>query len=310
MFCDRKCLTEAQHGFHGIECDSIDEFYLTFDGPSAKDPLVVLRIIYESLTLAGSVNRLRSLMEPKFGMSIHDFDLTETDSIGANHLQILSMLEHSSNHKLQNAFKFVSKLLIHPLFEKFIKSDDDQRFLIEYATHHFHIRDKNSFAFTFNGEIHGTGILPFCTFFNHSCDPNVSRILIGNKFVFLILKPIEKDEQLFITYSNKLGIFSNPSRENRQKEIQERYQFRCMCEACRINFSASSLTNAKCKISQLPDLDKIPNEFKDIVKAFKTNCKYTKKHFKRYPSLDLCGVQEHINGLVMAMQRVAFWPFN
>lgn len=40
----------------------------------------------------------------------------------------------------------------------------------------------------------------FGSLINHSCDPNIHIVFVGNKIVYHVLKPIKEGEQLFITY--------------------------------------------------------------------------------------------------------------
>jgi hypothetical protein len=47
-----------------------------------------------------------------------------------------------------------------------------------------------------------------------------------------------------------------------------------------------------------------PKEFKDFVETFKKNCEYMKKNFKRYPTADLCSVQEKNIDLLLEMQHL------
>lgn len=46
----------------------------------------------------------------------------------------------------------------------------------------------------------GNGIFLFSSLFNHSCSHNVDRIIVDNKMVMWVQKPIKKGEQLFINY--------------------------------------------------------------------------------------------------------------
>lgn len=49
-------------------------------------------------------------------------------------------------------------------------------------------------------EVHGSILLLYGCFFNHSCDPNVAFFAMENKIVFCCSKPVKKGEQLFISY--------------------------------------------------------------------------------------------------------------
>lgn len=63
--------------------------------------------------------------------------------------------------------------------------------------------------------------------FNHSCDPNVSCVYRDNQMYYITNKNIKKGEELCISYINVCD-----STQKRQKELLERYGFKCECNAC------------------------------------------------------------------------------
>jgi SET domain len=74
----------------------------------------------------------------------------------------------------------------------------------------------------------GSGLCPFASLFNHSCDPNVSRVTFNNKIVFIVSRPVKSGDQLFISYGYS---FPRMSREQRHQSLA-RYGFKCDCIAC------------------------------------------------------------------------------
>lgn len=46
----------------------------------------------------------------------------------------------------------------------------------------------------------GSALLILGSLFNHSCAPNIDRMIVENKFVFVVRRPIVAGEQLFISY--------------------------------------------------------------------------------------------------------------
>ncbi|KAJ8665312.1 hypothetical protein QAD02_006974 [Eretmocerus hayati] len=73
----------------------------------------------------------------------------------------------------------------------------------------------------------------YSSLFNHSCDPNVSKIFLpGPKIVFFAVRPIKQGEQLFISYvpAPEWG------KESRQKRLQEKYSFSCDCKRCKADW--------------------------------------------------------------------------
>lgn len=62
---------------------------------------------------------------------------------------------------------------------------------------------------------------------NHSCDPNAYIIMDGAEVSIRILRPIKKDEEVYISYIDT----TNPYRR-RQSELQTRWFFACKCSKC------------------------------------------------------------------------------
>ncbi|XP_058797646.1 uncharacterized protein LOC131667902 [Phymastichus coffea] len=98
--------------------------------------------------------------------------------------------------------------------------------------------ETNGHVFTENdrrGENHDLGavIYLFCSLFNHSCNPNVTRIPVmenGNKpqQMILAVHPIEKGSQIFDDYGFGYGSESL----SRRKDLCRHYKFLCKCKAC------------------------------------------------------------------------------
>lgn len=133
-----------------------------------------------------------------------DFDLENRDMKIAemNGLQVVSSLkQHPDAQQLwvheKNALNMLQNFKI---FNDFITSDDDRNFLVKYAARLMQIRSINAWSYQYQDRSEGSGILPFCSLLNHSCDPNVQPVTFGNKFACVVIKPIAEGEQIFINY--------------------------------------------------------------------------------------------------------------
>ena len=62
---------------------------------------------------------------------------------------------------------------------------------------------------------------------NHSCDPNAYVVMDGAEAAIRALKPIRKDEEIYISYIEA----TNPH-SRRQSELQARWFFTCKCSKC------------------------------------------------------------------------------
>lgn len=69
---------------------------------------------------------------------------------------------------------------------------------------------------------------------NHSCDPNAYVMMDGAEVSIRTLKPIEKDEEILISYIDT----TNPL-HRRQNELQARWFFTCKCSKCSLGATAT-----------------------------------------------------------------------
>jgi hypothetical protein len=68
---------------------------------------------------------------------------------------------------------------------------------------------------------------PMLGHFNHSCEPNAFLMMNGPAVVIRSLKPIKKNEEIFLSYVDT----TNPY-HRRQSELQARWFFTCKCSKC------------------------------------------------------------------------------
>ncbi|OKL56951.1 hypothetical protein UA08_07822 [Talaromyces atroroseus] len=89
--------------------------------------------------------------------------------------------------------------------------------------------DLNSFTLTSAfGNTRGVYLHPYTARFNHSCDYNATYSFDrGGKCYVKAIRPIQKDEQIFIPYTD-----STFSVGTRRKELYERFKFQCNCSKC------------------------------------------------------------------------------
>ncbi|KAL3255894.1 hypothetical protein ABHI18_007966 [Aspergillus niger] len=88
--------------------------------------------------------------------------------------------------------------------------------------------DLNSFNLT-NAVYDRLGVYlhPYAAIFNHSCDHNAAVSFDGPNLHIKALRPIRKDEQIFITYIDVTDPYPI-----RQTNLQSRYYFTCHCSKC------------------------------------------------------------------------------
>ncbi|SCV05833.1 LANO_0H16182g1_1 [Lachancea nothofagi CBS 11611] len=74
----------------------------------------------------------------------------------------------------------------------------------------------------------GYCVLPEASYFNHSCAPNLAKRRQGERMIFTLNSPAQKDQELCIDYKGILGL---PVKE-RRCILQENWFFDCGCERC------------------------------------------------------------------------------
>ncbi|KKK12381.1 hypothetical protein P175DRAFT_0467687 [Aspergillus ochraceoroseus IBT 24754] len=73
----------------------------------------------------------------------------------------------------------------------------------------------------------GLYLHPYASLINHSCDYNSVVGFDGDELFIKAVRPIKKDQQIFISYIDA----TNPT-HRRKKELRERYFFTCECLKC------------------------------------------------------------------------------
>lgn len=89
---------------------------------------------------------------------------------------------------------------------------------------------KNAFAVDYDTGL--SSVYYHGSFFNHSCLPNCHVYIIENRLYVYTMQPIQKGEQLFISYINSFVL----TREQRRVLLARSWDFDCMCCLCSDNF--------------------------------------------------------------------------
>lgn len=86
-------------------------------------------------------------------------------------------------------------------------------------------------------EFFGFGVYASASYFNHSCDPNIQKTRVGNRYEFIASRDISNGEELCISY----GVRKSDNVEERRKCLKEWF-FLCGC--CRCVQELANETNA------------------------------------------------------------------
>ena len=192
MFCDQKCYDEAQATFHGIECGIID-FIQTF-GSSA----LAIRSTIKAIQSFDSLDELMAAFKTAVE-DVNDLNCPQNTDCGRFQLNC----KHQTNERERNMMeklKWVMKaspirvalLDQTPLGDLFVTLEQ-REFLLELIFRQLLICEtRNSLPVE--------AIFNITNFLNHSCAPNVWLDYKYNRIVGVVMRPIQKGDQLFIAH--------------------------------------------------------------------------------------------------------------
>ncbi|CAG9800980.1 unnamed protein product [Chironomus riparius] len=264
-FCSEKCQINCYKYFHKFECanfhelDSDDNFLLMMN-----------RMLYKSISTSGSLEELNTIIET-IDKSLTLFDSTELKI----DKKLLSCCFNLECGNVKDDFTFIDSCVKSPFLRNLITSKYEQDILKKIILKILGILNRNSFTISFKTDSAGA-LYPFASLINHSCSPNLDKINLGNKALFISNKPINKHEQLFLSYRRP---FYFDSVQKRQKSIYRQFNFTCECEACR---NDELFTQYYESSSDLKNISKI-NSFK----LYRASCIYIQNNIKDYPNLEL-----------------------
>lgn len=201
MFCSKQCKETATKTFLRAENDS-------------KVHDIKQRMLFEALDICGgSFDALKQLMDDteQTRTTIFDYDLSDKkDPMYKYHL-LMSINSLSMIPAVKpDIIRYMKR---HPALD-LLKCDKDREIAHEFLLHAYKILTVNSFGIEWvipakpkdvdknsvNTMLAGDGLCPFGSLMNHSCIPNVDRLIVDDKFVFYVRRPIKKGQQLFTCY--------------------------------------------------------------------------------------------------------------
>lgn len=205
MFCSKSCFDSSWTKFHKFECASLDQ---SLDNDNEYD-LMILKIVFESLKHCGSLDKMQALLgDPKLNATVFDFDLNNKKSNEQHEKNLLkavySLKKGPTSDEDLNMAEWIVDL---PILTLLCKTKPQRDFLKNFVLKVMGIIDRNSYIFycpslnsSYINEEVGSGVFPFASLINHSCSPNLYRVFVDNKQVFVVKKPIEAGQQLFVGY--------------------------------------------------------------------------------------------------------------
>ncbi|XP_057324272.1 SET and MYND domain-containing protein 4-like [Microplitis mediator] len=256
VFCNETCRDAAWNEFHDLECPTMASL------PMAKFgwfDIMALKLTIKAIKEAGSLKSLKNIIdkiksnpsESKLGEEGFDYNKLSPISIIYNLYNDLKFMQKTDGHK---DFPVRSTYLLYVLASKTelldskindigdLKGNEMATFLGSLILRFMNISLLNSYeAITVKnknkckrGKLLGT----FASFFNHSCDDNITCSQYHDYLVFRSTCIIKKDEQLCITYGPTFHWYTV---EDRRRKLKTQYNFLCECNACSKNWDKNTL---------------------------------------------------------------------
>jgi hypothetical protein len=296
MFCSQECMKIGRKRFHEFEC----KIELNIESESDIFQMIH-RMVFESVGMFENVEALKDFMETKnlqTQKTIFDFDLSTQND---DERDIIFLLAINSSLQRNSMPKELNELMErHCVFMMSIMeaNEEHKQFLSDFMKQQMEILITNTFGLVENEKEIGSGIFPFASFFNHSCAPNVARITVDGQLIFIVLRPIEKNRQLFVCYR---GDFLYSDLGDRQNELLRSYRFSCKCEACHKNYETLKNLPKHDEKFQEPTLN-LNSTLDSIITEYRKNCSYINENSIKYPSYEICSLidcnQQLLNSIV------------
>ncbi|BES93949.1 set and mynd domain-containing protein [Nesidiocoris tenuis] len=244
IYCSSQCQKVASKSHHKFECKILKTLW---DSGASITCLMALRIIAQR-TLNSFINLATKLEESENAECQGQYD-------GGSYTTVYQLVKHESKRSTEDMLhRAYMALFLHDCLKKakyFNEEEIDEqkkskgeeligglilRHLqsMQFNVHEiseliFHTNDPQSWKSNFVG----AGLFPTLALFNHSCDPSIIRYFERSKVVVRAIKNIRNGEHIFENYG---PIFTQTSRNERQKTLKNQYWFDCSCEPCTRNW--------------------------------------------------------------------------
>ncbi|KAJ8687243.1 hypothetical protein QAD02_023037, partial [Eretmocerus hayati] len=274
-YCSETCKKEAWQQYHDVMCQKLSVYH-----SSAGDDEELFGLMY----MANKIMNIFSKKE-ELGTILKEaqkFDkqkgvrLDQLVSEGKVNCKGFKSLYSLINFKLCDEIEFtsmdsISEKLIHIISLNSLKFQTTVPSECAGNVTHTCARNCNDFESCMMNNCTNRGRIvgPCSSFMNHSCVPNVAQVFLpGPKIVMITISPIQKGEQLCISYGpNAHGM----PKQLRLEELQKTYFFNCECKACTENFPGSlTMTPVPSKIEMMSS--EMSRAFGDYARMFNSPC--------------------------------------
>lgn len=228
LFCSQPCIDN--NGFHSIICDKINV------EPDASNLRCITQSIFVAINAFPSTDRLVKFVENVVN-DTESFKRVPQSSVDMESkyrtfFTSCVWLGDSEKKWLQQAKKAYEYLITLPEIQAAFIEQSEKWFFMHLVVMHTFIILSNEFQQISKFETKENSskrIYLLMNYFNHSCAPNLMHYSYENKLVCFVLRRVQRGEQLFLSYRNRLKY----SQRERNEDLRLQLGVNCECHACR-----------------------------------------------------------------------------
>jgi hypothetical protein len=204
MHCNEECFRNNLGQAHFLECHLMPLFIMKTTTHN------VFRSFFTALSICNySIDELKELIEETEAyakpITVFDFDFSKMTQREKNKKLIQVMycghriVKDNLTHAIE--FAFTRNAIIAAMYEA------NREFIVKFITRLYEVQAQNCYEFSqgipklgSTTVCAGDCMCPGLTLFNHSCSPNVHRVVVGKKFALMVIRKVYEGEQLFDCY--------------------------------------------------------------------------------------------------------------
>uniref|UniRef100_A0A8D8I8C4 SET and MYND domain-containing protein 4 n=1 Tax=Culex pipiens TaxID=7175 RepID=A0A8D8I8C4_CULPI len=209
MYCGEKCREADLQAMHRFECSVVTKL----SGVACNNMMIMARLFFYGLTaFDDNIDQMMKYCLPNAGIGSNPLKLDLTSSKPTDVFKVWhqSQLKHGPlsrcvpnvEHQLKlSAAAFHLVFMKNPLVQSIFRTEAQRNFMLRCLLIHGRLTaplvinrvdEKGGFL----------GILsPVASLINHSCDPNVISVVDSGRIKIIVLRPIQKGDQILTSYA-------------------------------------------------------------------------------------------------------------
>lgn len=239
FYCNEYCLTKAWSLYHCWECPG-NQMELWKEIGIGH---LALKVLFTCSTMTDEIkfNEVQNLVTNFDKLSMDDLTVYGITAVMLT-IYLLKYTNFFQSNNLEDCLK--KKLPNNSLNTSFniLTTNDKQlyvsslllRYILQLIANGHAITKSNTLLSKNDSsmkqqDIVATGIYPSASMMNHSCDPNIINIFVGQYLIVRASRDIGQNEEIFNCYGPH---YRHMTTEDRQKILKSQYCFTCKCKAC------------------------------------------------------------------------------